>query len=194
MKRLILMTALILVLFSATQVSALVHTFVPDPPDVYDLDHYYYYTWGIEWYQDVEIDDVVLTFKNIRNWDATENSLFIRLLDDAPVGLVRSYDDVSDISDQFLNQGILIDEWQDTDPSSTGIDLTYSLSDLGFLDDFSAYLNNDGLVAFGFDPDCHYWNDGVELSIISDVPEPATFLLFGLGLVGGRLVRRKFKK
>jgi len=152
MKRLILITTLSLVLLFATQVSAFVYTFTPDPPDVYDLDHYYYYTWGIEWYQDVEIDDVFLTFKNIRNWDATDNSLFIHLLDDAPVGLVQNRDDVSGINDQFLNQGILIDEWHDADPSITGIDLTYSFKDLGFLDDFSSYLDNDGLVALGFDP------------------------------------------
>jgi len=49
----------------------------------------------------------------------------------------------------------------------------------------------DGLFGLAFDPDCHYWNDGVQLTINAEVPEPATLLLFGLGTLGLAAYRRR---
>jgi hypothetical protein len=51
----------------------------------------------------------------------------------------------------------------------------------------------NGIFGFGFDPDCHYNNDGVTLTIETSVPvpEPTVGLLVtvGLGLFGRRLKR-----
>ena len=53
----------------------------------------------------------------------------------------------------------------------------------------------DGIWGTGWDPDCHYWNDGVTLSIETvPAPEPTTMILFGTGLIGlAGWGRKKFK-
>ena len=59
----------------------------------------------------------------------------------------------------------------------------------------AAYINNGGTIAIGLDPDCHFFNDGISLEIVtggasqqSVVPEPATLTLLGTGLLA--LARR----
>jgi len=56
-----------------------------------------------------------------------------------------------------------------------------------------AYINNGGNIAIGFDPDCHYFNDGISLDIqtgkIPAVPEPASLLMLGAGLAAARRYR-----
>jgi len=47
----------------------------------------------------------------------------------------------------------------------------------------------DGLFALGFDPDCHFYNSGITLKLWTTetptdvIPEPATLMLFGTGLL-----------
>ena len=195
MKRTILVAAILLLsAMMAGQAIATVHVFSPDPANMYNLDHYKYYTWGLDWTaQNERIDDVFVSVKDIRNWwPYEENSLFIRMLDDAALGLYEGDDLTDGIVDYFDGQGVLIDEWSDPVGGyrTRGVNLRYSLKDLGLLNEFRAYAE-DGRVAFAFDPDCHYYNSGVQVTVITDTPEPATFVLFGLGLVGAGLVRRK---
>ena len=59
----------------------------------------------------------------------------------------------------------------------------------------SAYFLNDSRIAFGFDPDCHFWNDGITFRMTTinsaPVPEPMTITLLGTGLAGLYYRRRR---
>jgi hypothetical protein len=70
---------------------------------------------------------------------------------------------------------------------NTPQDLSYNFTadDIAVLSAFA----EDGIFGIGFDPDCHFWNDGITLTI-ETIPEPATCLLLGLGaLISARRKR-----
>lgn len=169
-------------------------TFVPSNTDLSDLDHYYAYTWGIDNVLPAGqiITGAKLTITNIYDWTVEDDILYVNMLDN-PASGVKSFYDNQGGGNYFAGQGTAVGTW--TDPaggSPTGKNLVFDLGALGFLDKMNQYAA-DGKLGFGFDPDCHYFNDGVKLEVTyGAVPEPGTFAVLGLG--GLLLIRRKKQK
>ncbi len=170
--------------------------FKPNPADLNDLDHYYYNTWGFNF--DVPEGQYIvgaeLKIKNIYDWTKEANDiLYINLLDNPALG-VKSFYDNQVGGNAFAGQGPLVGTW--TDPVggyARGVDLSFDLAQLGLLDEFAAFAA-DGRVGFGFDADCHYYNDGVSFHVkTAPVPEPTTMALLAAGGAAAFLRRRRAK-
>jgi hypothetical protein len=169
-------------------------TLVPSDKDLDDLDHFYAYAWGAA----IDIPDgefitgATLSIKNIWDWTKEDNDILnITLLDNPTLGIQKFYDNQGG-GDYFAGQGVKVGSW--TDPIggyARNVNLTFDLGALGLLDEFIARAET-GKVGFGFDPDCHYFNDGVKLTVhTAPVPEPATIIALGAGALALRLRRRK---
>jgi hypothetical protein len=73
---------------------------------------------------------------------------------------------------------------------------TYTLT-AAQLQTFTSYFLNGGNFAFGLDPDCHFWNNGITLLVNTQnapIPEPMTLTLLGTGLAGLYARRRRQQK
>ena len=171
------------------------YTFQPGDHDLYDLNHDYAYEWGIEF--DVPENEVVIGasifFNRIRNWDDRSNDLYVTLLDSDFVGISTSYDHQGG-GDYFATQGLLLEHYEDL--SSSAQNITYH-----FDPDETVQLKTnlaDDLFGIGFDPDCHFYNCGITLTIETDegggstVPEPlaGSILLGGIATMAARRRRR----
>ena len=217
MKKFLFSLAALFVLCAAQTAHADVLTFVPPDPDIDDLDHHKAYTWRVDNVnlQGQQITGAKLVFKNIANWDSNPNRLFVHLLDNAKFAGVRSF---TDDLDSTNNPGDIVDDFVNTryhgqsDWLVAGGTARTALFDRSFSDtpttytyNFTAaqvqalfaYISNGGNFAIGFDPDCHFFNDGIVLNVWTGnapVPEPATMALLGTGLAGLYARRRRQRR
>ncbi len=176
--------------------SAIGETFVPPGGwpsyGLTSLDHGSYYIWGIDITWDPLVDEAksaTLSFDHLRNWDNSDNDLWIHLIDDGLLGITLG-SDWGGGGDQFLGQGILLEHFVNL--PSTGEDKTITF-DSAAIDALNGYAA-DGRIAIAMDPDCHFCDCGVQLEIqYGAIPEPGVLLIAGFG---GSLVAflRKAKK
>lgn len=160
--------------------------FVPPDGDIFDLDHYYAYTWGIDLGASTAVAPITeahLVFDNIQNWWYEDlDVMYVNLIDDAQIGL-RPYRDNQAAGNYFEGVGINIIQWSDLsdrDPSDESFRFSLIPGAIEALNQYGL----DGTIAFGIDPDCHYWNDGVRFEIITAaVPAPGAIMLGTVGLV-----------
>ena len=195
-KTLLLLFLIGIILLAANPANSAVYTLIPPSPVMLNLNHYNYFTWGIEWnHPNERIVNAILTYHDVSMNDfytegepfpsfPSSDLLYTRLLDNPPVGMRGHH-----ITDDFINQGIPVDEWQDQAGGPfSHFDLTYDFGELGLVGALNDYAS-DGLFGFGISPE-HL--GGVELTVIT-TPEPTTILLFGIGLVGAGVVYRRRK-
>jgi hypothetical protein len=207
MARLLRMCSLVLVLSATSVASAAVTSFQPNPVDLNDLDHHQVYTWRID---NINLGGETITgasisIKSIANWDTGPNMLFIHLLDTAKKSGVRSFVDdpsnatpvpASQIIDDFANtryhnqsNWLVANGTADTFLTSRSFTTTPTDYVYTFTADQLKALNSDVAngkdIALGFDPDCHYYNNGVTFKITTAaVPEPSAIVLLGGGIIG----------
>ncbi len=185
----------------ASQTLAGSYSFQPNdgsgnPADLWDLDHYEYYKWGINWSVPAgeEIYEAKLFFDNIRNWDSSPNVLYGQLLASNPTGTTRftNENQPNDTSggNALAGDGIQLFQWNNLPTTAQDLTYVFDAAELASLTSYAA----DGKIGLGFDPDCHYWNDGVTFSIKTRpksenpppsnnaVPEPITAAMGAVAL------------
>ncbi len=181
----------------------------------FDLDHHSAYTWRIDNVNlaGKTITGARLTFSNISNWDRNANMLFVHLLDTARNAGAASFLDAtgspvpeSQIIDNFANPLVNSNPLVAQGTGNTFLFArSFTMTPTTFVYDFtaeqlqilSAYFLSGNNIAFGLDPDCHFWNNGIKFEIMTrdnSVPEPTTMALLGTGIAGLYLKRRRRKQ
>ena len=193
---------IVTVLFISLGISGVVqaaYTYNPQPPELDDLNHIYYYVWQIDG-QVSEIpivDEIIgatLEIERIYNWSLNDlnNRLFVNLMNKSELETQwtfqsgnQVYSHIDDLNVVFNNlPGVEMFSYNDPDNGLTKETIVYNFtpSEVAML---KSSIQADNLIFLGFDPDCHFYNDGIKLTLITS-PAPGALLIgsLGIGLVG----------
>ncbi len=195
----------------ALNARATVYTLTPNPSNLNNLDHNYFYTWGLNWSVPAgeTITGATLSFSRIWDWTVETDHLFVHLLDTAPLGVSSWTDNQAGgdffTSASFNSLGIKqtsIGTWSDpnggTASKAQNVSFVFSAAQLTAL---QGYINSAGIdgwsrFAIGLDPDCHYYNSGISFILTTSkptaVPEGGSAaLLLAIAFAGIVFLRRK---
>ena len=196
-----LRTVVVCCLLACMAVAAQAGTTTFRPPagssDLGDLNHNWYYSWGISWQVPTggTIQSATLYIDNINNWKReTNDALYIRLLNNPVVGVDAMYDGQTvldqwkwsatdakhQVHPEYGTVRPLIALYKDRDgkygdptvpgnPQGTNLAYSFDSTLLGNLNSFAS----NGRFGFGFDPDCHYFNSGIKFEVTYSTPSPA---------------------
>ena len=195
--KLIVLACIVMLGVIASSANAGVYTFQPTPTDLKDLDHHYYYAWKIDFAlpSGETITHASLFFDDIRNWDNNPNKLYLSLLNgndivpnipSTPVDVEEGWDNQIG-GDNTLGFSGAVSLHTYYNLTTTPQDITYFF-DSSEISTLNTYVLADNNFGIGFDPECHYWNEGITLTI-ETVPVPAAVILgiLGLGVAGVKL-------
>lgn len=211
MNRTRVMIWILAVVFSATTLRADL-TLQPYDADLQDLPHEYLYLWEVtpSLEQGEHLIGAQLLIDNLNDWtNEWGDRLYIRLLDDQDIdqavanhvvsawlpNLYRGWDN-QEGSDSLAGYGTLLTTYNDRTYYPEDFTYTFTPAQVDLL---ANYITNDGSFGIGFDPDCHYWNSGITLSLETapgtpTVPVPGALLLAGIGTTLVGWTRRTFRR